>query len=180
MSGSNPKNLFGFDVCDDGTLLVSVEKVREEWLDHNGHMNVAAYLTAFDAAVCIFCTALGIGPDQIPQTNKTIFVGQANIVYRHELVRGGSVRINVQLLGLTGERAHACLSMYDDDKNVLAALNEQLFICVDLVTRRPAPLPPVARQRFQTVVDAQRHLPVPKYVGRQISLDRNTGGGDAA
>jgi acyl-CoA thioester hydrolase len=175
MSEPGTGSLYGFEIYDDGALLVSEEQVREEWLDHNGHMNVAAYLTAFDAAVCTFCTALGIGPDRIPQTGKTIFVGQANIVYRHELVRGDSIRIAVQLLGLTGERAHACLSMYDTGKNVLAALNEQLFVCVDIETRRPSPLPPLARERFDAVFDAQRQLAVPKYVGRRIRLDGKAG-----
>lgn len=172
MSGTDM--FYGFEIYDDGALLVSSETIREEWLDHNGHMNVAAYLTAFDAAVCIFCTGLGIGPDQIPVTGKTIFVAQANIVYRHELIRGTSIRITAQLLGVTGGRAHACLSMYDADKNILAAFNEQLFVCVDLETRRPSSLPPVARKRFDAVFEAQHRLPVPKYVGRQIRL----GGGD--
>lgn len=173
MSGTD--TLYGFEICDDGALLVSAGKVREEWLDHNGHMNVAAYLTAFDAAVCTFCTGLGIGPDQIPVTDKTIFVAQANIVYRHELTRGASIRIRAQLIDLTDGRAHACLSMYEADKNILAAFNEQLFVCVELGNRRPSSLPPVARERFDTVFAAQRHLPVPKYVGRQIRLDGKGG-----
>lgn len=175
MSGKVADGLFGFDLCEDGSLLVDAGPVREAWLDHNGHMNVAAYLTAFDAAVCRFCTGLGIGPDQIPLTDRTIFVGQANLVYRRELVRGASLRITARLLALTGERAHACLSMYDAADGELVAFNEQLFVCVDLKTRRPSPLPPVAAERFEAVFSAQRDLPVPKYAGRQIRVDGKGG-----
>ena len=170
MNGADGNTLHGMEICEDGTLLVSIEPVREEWLDHNGHMNVAPYLTAFDTAVCRFCTGLGIGPDQIPLTSKTIFVGQANIVYRQELVRGDRIRITAQILGLTEGRVHAGLSMYHADTGTLAAFNEQLFVCVDLGNRAPCPLPPLARERFDAVFDAQRHLPVPKYAGRQIRL----------
>lgn len=170
MSCAKRDTLYGMPVCEDGSLLVSTGPVREEWLDHNGHMNVAPYLTAFDAAVCKMCTGLGIGPDQIPTTNKTIFVGQANIVYRQELVRGDAIRITAQIVGLTEGRVHAALSMYHAVTGALAAFNEQLFVCVDLVDRAPCWLPPLARERFGTVFDTQRHLPFPKYAGRQIRL----------
>ena len=171
MSEAVPDRLYGFEVGGDGDLLVIRDAVREEWLDHNGHMNVAAYLIAFDSAVRTLCTGLGIGPDQIPLTGKTIFVGQANIVYRHELVRGSRIRISARILAITDGRAHACLSMFDEDKKVLAAFNEQLFVCADMTTRRPCPFPPVPREHFRAVFDAQRHFAVPKHAGRRIRLE---------
>lgn len=171
MSEAAPRELFGFETAGDGDLLVIRETVREEWLDHNGHMNVAAYLIAFDSAVRTLCTGLGIGPDQIPLSGRTIFVGQANIVYRHELVRGSRLRITARILAVTDGRAHACLSMVDEDNGALAAFNEQLFVCADMTTRRPCPFPPVPRKRFGLVFEAQRRFPVPKFVGRRIRLD---------
>ena len=171
MKEAAPRELFGFDTAGDGDLLVIRETVREDWLDHNGHMNVAAYLIAFDSAVRTLCTGLGIGPDQIPLSGKTIFVGQANIVYRQELVRGSRSRTRAGSLGVPAGRAHACLSMYDEDSGALAAFNEQLFVCADMATRRPCPFPPVPKERFRAVFDAQRRFAVPRYVGRRIALD---------
>ena len=171
MKEAAPRELFGFDTAGDGDLLVIRETVREDWLDHNGHMNVAAYLIAFDSAVRTLCTGLGIGPDQIPLSGKTIFVGQANIVYRQELVRGSRIRITARILAVTEGRAHACLSMYDEDSGALAAFNEQLFVCADMATRRPCPFPPVPKERFRAIFDAQRRFAVPRYVGRRIALD---------
>lgn len=176
MSEAAHQGLFGFGMADDGDLLVIRETVREEWLDHNGHMNVAAYLIAFDSAVRTLCTGLGIGPDQIPLSGKTIFVGQANIVYRNELVRGSRIRITARILAVTDGRAHACLSMYDEDRDVLAAFNEQLFVCADMSTRRPCPFPPVPQERFRAVFEAQRRFPVPKFVGRCIRLQPDPAG----
>jgi acyl-CoA thioester hydrolase len=171
VSEAAPRELYGFAVGDDGDLLVIRETVHEEWLDHNGHMNVAAYLIAFDSAVRTLCTGLGIGPDQIPLSGRTIFVGQANIVYRHELVRGSRIRITARILAVTDGRAHACLSMFDEDRDVLAAFNEQLFVCADMATRRPCPFPPVPNERFRAVFETQRGFALPKYVGRRIRLD---------
>lgn len=182
MSEAAPRELFGFETAGDGDLLVIRETVREDWLDHNGHMNVAAYLIAFDSAVRTLCTGLGIGPDQIPLSGKTIFVGQANIVYRNELVRGSRIRITARILAVTDGRAHACLSMFDEDRDVLAAFNEQLFVCADMATRRPCPFPPVPNERFRVVFDAQRRFPVPKFVGRRIGLEHDPArhGGDVS
>lgn len=167
---SVPTRLCGFEQCADGSLLISRETVRDAWVDHNGHMNVAAYLTAFDGAVCAFCTGMAIGPDQIARTNKTIFVAQANLIYKRELLNGAPIRITVQVLGMTEGRVHVYLAMYDAQNDCLAAANEQLLVCVDLTTRRPANLPEAALERFKSVFDVHETLPVPRFVGRQIVL----------
>lgn len=162
--------LYGFEHDQDGSLLISRETVRDAWVDHNGHMNVASYLTAFDAAICAFCTGMAIGPDQIAQTDKSIFVAQANLVFKRELMRGAPIRISLQVLGLTAERAHVHLSLHDEKNDCLAAGNEQLLVCVDMTTRRPSDFPKAAFERFQDVARNHENLPPPRYVGRRIVL----------
>lgn len=170
MSEPTADNICGFEQCQDGTLLILRDRVRQTWVDHNGHMNVAAYLTAFDSAISTFCTAMAIGPDQIEKTGKTIFVAQANLIYLSELMEGAPVRITLQVLAQTVERAHVYLSLFDEDSNRLAAVNEQLLVCVDLNTRRPANLPAKSSHNFQEVFAKQQNLAVPRFVGCRIVL----------
>tara|TARA_R110000751_G_scaffold8822_2_gene33977 strand:+ start:57721 stop:58233 length:513 start_codon:yes stop_codon:yes gene_type:complete len=170
MSEPAADNICGFEQCQDGALLIVRDRVRQAWVDHNGHMNVAAYLTAFDSAICTFCTAMAIGPDQIEKTGKTIFVAQANLIYLSELMEGAPVRTTLQVLAQTVERVHVYLSLFDEDSNRLAAVNEQLLVCVDLNTRRPANLPVKSSRNFQKVFAKQQNLAVPRFVGRRIVL----------
>ena len=36
-------------------------RVRKEWIDYNGHMNVAYYVLAFDLALDVLYERMGIG-----------------------------------------------------------------------------------------------------------------------
>jgi len=151
-------------------LLVHRTRVVDDWVDHNGHMNVAAYLTVFDAAICRFCTRCGIGPDRIAETGKTVFVSQANIVYRHELHRGSLIEVYLRILDLGTDRLHVYMTMHDEEHNRVAAANEQLLVCVSMETRRPAALSADVEEAFGVIFESQKDLPAPRYAGRVISL----------
>jgi len=144
--------------------------VIDDWVDHNGHMNVAAYLTAFDAAICRFSTRCGIGPDRIAETGKTVFVSQANIVYRHELHRGSLIQVYLRILDLGTDRLHVYMTMHDEEHGYLAAANEQLLVCVSMQTRRPAPFSANVDEAFKAIFESQKDFPAPRYAGRIISL----------
>ncbi|NVN87790.1 MAG: thioesterase family protein [Rhodopseudomonas sp.] len=154
----------------DHGLLVHRAAIVDNWVDHNGHMNVAAYLTVFDAAICKFCTQCGIGPDRIGETGKTVFVSQANIVYRHELHLGSPIQVHLRILALGTDRLHVYMTMQDEQHGHLAAANEQLLVCVGIQTRRPAPLSTDVHETFKAIFESQKHLPAPRYAGRAISL----------
>ena len=40
-------------------LEIHTDRVRPEWIDHNGHMNVAFYLMAFDEAAGAVAKEIG-------------------------------------------------------------------------------------------------------------------------
>src|SRR5690606_4666561 len=98
------------------------------------------------------------------------FVAQANLIYKHELMLGTPIRITLQVLGLSTERAHVYLSLHDELNHRLACANEQLLVCVDMTTRRPSDFPETALERFQSVAARQKDLPLPRYAGRQIMM----------
>jgi len=53
-----------------GPFLFETE-VKPEWIDYNGHMNVAYYVLAFDHAIDDFYGRLGLGEAYAPSASTT-------------------------------------------------------------------------------------------------------------
>ena len=52
-------------------IILPEQQVLEEWLDYNGHMNVAFYTLAFDKSLDIFLEDfLGIGESHAQENNQ--------------------------------------------------------------------------------------------------------------
>ena len=158
----------------ESPLCLYTASVPPEWIDHNGHMNLAAYLIAFDRCFARWCDHIGIGPHQIPETGRTIFVAETHLVYRHELHRGERVDIGIRVLALSPKRMHTHLSMVRREGGDLACVNEKLDVCVDLATRRSSPFPPAVLRTLQSVHDHEPHLPPPAHAGHRVGLPLST------
>lgn len=147
--------------------------VLAEWLDHNGHMNVAGYLVAFDRACCALCTRAGIGPDRIASGGHTIFVGQANIAYRREVHADDRLLIAARVREMSQDRLILHMSLFRQaagEAPELAAVCEELAVCVAMATRRRAPFPPEVRYWFAALHAAEAGLPIPRIVPGAIGL----------
>lgn len=68
------------------------ETVPEEWIDHNGHMNVAHYMLIFDHAVDALFDYVGPGRDDRMRASGTTFAVEAHITCDRELVAGDEAR----------------------------------------------------------------------------------------
>ena len=67
-------------------IILPEQKVLKEWLDYNGHMNVAYYTLAFDKSLDIFLEdLLGIGETHAYENNQGPFVVQAHYHYLSEM-----------------------------------------------------------------------------------------------
>ena len=61
------------------------EPVRPEWIDYNGHMNVAYYLLAFDHACDAFLDYMGMDDASRARTGGTTFTVEAHVTYQREV-----------------------------------------------------------------------------------------------
>jgi acyl-CoA thioester hydrolase len=62
-------------------------RVQKEWIDYNGHMNVAYYTLAFDEAIDEFLkTEFGIGPSFIKKNEQGSYALQTQYRYLAELI----------------------------------------------------------------------------------------------
>ena len=71
-------------------------EVLPEWIDANGHMNLAYYVVLFDYATDTLFNAIGIGLDYKDTTNHGTFVAETHNLYERELLVGEGVRIATQ------------------------------------------------------------------------------------
>ena len=54
-------------------IAIHTDVVRPEWIDYNGHMNVAYYMLAFDMATDAFFDHIGLGEAYKTKYNFTTF-----------------------------------------------------------------------------------------------------------
>jgi acyl-CoA thioester hydrolase len=157
-------------------LALHREAVRPEWIDYNGHMNVAYYVLAFDHATDAFLDLLGLGQDYKQSTNFSTYVAEAHVTYEQELKAGDPMRFTTQLLGYDAKRVHYIHMMYHAEQDFLAASNELMTLHVDMDGPRVAPLPDHAMARCAQVWERHRLLPVPPQAGRRMSLQGKRAG----
>ncbi|MBX6321887.1 MAG: thioesterase family protein [Rhodospirillaceae bacterium] len=144
--------------------------VLPEWIDVNGHMNVARYVEVFDRAFDEVYTALGMSFRSLVRSGVSTFTAEVHITYRRELRLGEPLRVTTQMIGFDDRRLHFFQSLYQDEARALAATGEWLLLHVDMASRRAAPMAPWMKERFERVRQAHAALPRPPLLGRGISL----------
>jgi acyl-CoA thioester hydrolase len=147
-------------------------RVKPEWIDANGHMNVGYYVVAFDQASDTLCEQLGVSWDYTRRELGMIFVLEAHVTYDRELMPDAPFRVTTQLLDHDEKRIHIFHAMYHAEEGYLAATNELAILHVDFKTRRAAPWPDETQSRLAAMAEAHGMLPWPDKAGRMIGLKK--------
>ena len=151
----------------DGLPLIR-ERVRPEWIDYNGHMNVAWYVAAFDAAGEAFLEQVGLGPSYRRDADASVFSVESHVTYQRELHDGDLLEFRTKLIGFDAKRVHYIQTMYRVADGALSATAEWIILHVDMKSRRTAPIPETIQTRLRDLQSRQRDLPVPPEAGRAI------------
>jgi acyl-CoA thioester hydrolase len=147
-------------------------EVLPEWVDWNGHMNVAFYVAAFDQASGAFMRNMGLGRRYVDGKLGMTFVLETHVTYDRELRGGAPLAFATQLLDRDGKRVHLFHEMFHAEQGYLAATNETIVMNIDYATRRSGPWPLPAAERLELVWQAHKDLPRPAKAGRVMSLRR--------
>ncbi len=146
--------------------------VRPEWLDANGHMNVAYYVLAFDHACDDFLRTIGMTDAYRARCGGTTFAAEMHVTYQREVVDGDPLRFTSQLLGFDEKRIHFILHMYHAERGYLAATSEWMSLYVDLASRRVTAMPEEISSRLAEIYAIHKQLPRPPEAGRTMGLVR--------
>lgn len=159
----------------DPSPSIPLHHVEKQWVDYNGHLNMAYYNVLFDKALDHVFDRLGIGIEYVRTESCSCFTAEAHITYVRELVENDPVRITFQLLDWDAKRIHYFEHMYHAEKNDLAATSEQIAIHVSMETRRSTAFPDHVKDRLARLMDAHRTLPRPAQAGHVIAIPHKTG-----
>lgn len=144
--------------------------LQPEWIDYNGHLNMAYYNVLFDRGVDHLYDALGIGAAYVDSGVGSCFTLEVHINYLDELTLEDQVSVSLQLIDYDAKRLHYFLTMTNTRTGTLAATSENLALHVDMRTRRSARLPDAALQKLSELRRAHADLARPEQLGKVIGI----------
>jgi acyl-CoA thioester hydrolase len=154
------------------TLEILRTRVEPEWIDYNGHLNVAYYHMVFDRGTDEFLEKLGVGEAAARKGLGSMFALEDHITYQRELRASDPLRLTLQVLDCDEKRVHYFMRMFHDEQGYLAATCEHLSTYVDFQSRRSAAMPASARAKLEEIYEAHRGLPKPEEAGRVVGIRR--------
>lgn len=151
----------------------STMEVIEDWIDYNGHLNMAYYNVLFDRCADEAFSLLGMGPDYARERRLTSYTAEIHVCYVRELHLGHKVRSSFQLLDHDAKRFHFYQELIHED-GWLAATAEVLTLHIDMNGPKVAPFPDDVMSRLDAMRAAHAGLPHPERAGRSIGIRRKS------
>lgn len=145
--------------------------VHLDWVE-GGHMNAARYFDQFVKEGYLLMDHFDMGPEYTAMTQHQFFTAEARISYFKEVQAGDRFVIRLRLLEVSRVAALVLLELLDSACQRVAATMEELFVHVDLRSRRTASIPGELRTRMQAAVLEQRVHPLPAGHRRLLSCQR--------
>jgi acyl-CoA thioester hydrolase len=152
------------------SIVEHTDTVRPEWIDSNGHMNLAYYVVVFDLATDRLYDALGIGNAYREATGNSCFTAETHTIYEREVKVGDGLRVATTLLGADAKRLRYFHEMFHAVEGHRVAAQELLALHIDMRVRRVAPFPPDRLAAIDAALRARGNRPSPPGVGRRIAL----------
>jgi len=146
--------------------------ILPDWIDYNGHMNVAYYVLVFDHATDEFFDFMGLTAEFRAAGNVSAFTAEMHVNYVRELKQGNEVFVTTQLLGYDEKRFHYFHRMYHAAQGYLAATSELLCLYVDMNQRRVTQMPAPIMDRLAEIEHSHAVLPLPEQAGSVMRVKR--------
>ena len=119
------------------SILLTKQKIKKEWTDYNGHMNVAYYVLIFDQYGSEeLMTLFKMGEESAKNTKKSTMVVESHITYNQEVSEGDEVDIKLTFFDHDKKRLLYKMEMIHKEKKYLASTIEVLALYVDLNERK--------------------------------------------
>ncbi len=150
----------------------STMRVEPQWMDYNGHLNMAYYNVLLDRAVDEAFGLIGLDQDYLEKRSASYFLAECHVRYRRELSTGDLVRVTVQLIDVDEKRLHYYMELRHAAEGWLSATSENLSLHVDLATRKVAPFPADILANLAFMKASHARLPRPETLGRVIGMPR--------
>jgi acyl-CoA thioester hydrolase len=151
-------------------FLTTIMQVEPQWIDYNGHLNMAYYNVLFDRGIDEMWLELGIGPQYMKERNCSTFTAEAHVRYLREIHLGDPVQVAVAILEADEKRIHTFEELRHATEGWISATSENITLHVDMGIRKTAPFPPDIAARIRAVQQAHSTVPRPEGIGRRITM----------
>ena len=151
-------------------FLSSVMAIEPQWIDYNGHLNMAYYNVLFDRAIDELWLKLGIGPAYMKARGGSTFTAECHVRYLREIRLGDPAQVSILLIAADDKRLHTFEELRHATEGWLSATSENMTIHMDMNARKVAPFPPDIRTRISALADAHQAAPRPEGLGRCIGM----------
>ena len=118
------------------SIYLKTSKIKPEWTDYNGHMNLAFYIHIYDTAWEILLQKFNMGEDSAINQKKSTFAVESHTTYDREVKIGEDVDVNLLFLDHDKKRINYKLEMINNKKKYLVSTTEVLSLYVDLKARK--------------------------------------------
>ncbi|MFC5585658.1 thioesterase family protein [Nitratireductor kimnyeongensis] len=159
---------------DEARYCSSVFELQKDWIDFNGHLNMAYYTVLFDRAYEEVSEEFGMGARYAAERRLTTYTAEIHLCYLRELHLEDRVRGTFQLLDHDEKRLHSYQELRHAEEGWLAATCETLTLHVDMSGPRVTPFPADVLGRIETMHGLHKSLPLPEQAGRSIAIRRRT------
>ena len=148
--------------------------VKQEWIDHNDHMNLAYYLMAFYEATNTLSLYLGMDREFKDRTHTVSFLAGMHFSYKREVCLNAPLNFFSRIISFDKKRVHFWHEMYHAEENYLAATCEMLSLNIDTQLRRVTDMPDELLTTLERVRKSHGRLPTPEGIGSSISIENTT------
>lgn len=122
-------------------IKVSQGTVKEDWIDYNGHMNMAYYVQCFEESSDFLLEHMDLGYHYAIEEQKGVFVIKCEINYRKEINLHENFIISLEELVCKGKKLIVGLKMVNENNETIADY-KILNLNVDLETKKSSTFSP--------------------------------------
>jgi acyl-CoA thioester hydrolase len=158
------------DALTPAPFLSSVMQIEPQWIDYNGHLNMAYYNVMMDRAIDELWLTLGLGPAYRRERHGSTFTAECHVRYLREIHQGDPVQIAIILLDADEKRLHTFEELRHATEGWLSATSENISLHMDMAARKVAAFPSDIAERIRTVQSAHAKVPRPEGIGRKIAM----------
>jgi acyl-CoA thioester hydrolase len=147
-----------------------IMQIEPQWIDYNGHLNMAYYNVLFDRAIDDLWLQIGIGPEYMKARNNSTFTAECHVRYLKEIHLTDPAQVSILVVGADDKRIHTFKELRHATEGWLSATSENMTLHMDMSARKVAPFPPDIAARVQGLAEAHRSVERPAGIGRSIGM----------
>ena len=118
------------------SVYLKSQKIIEEWVDYNNHLNMTYYILIFDQALEVILEKFKMGADSAKNEKRSTMVVETNTKYINEVQEGNEVDILLTFFDHDKKRLQLKMEMVKKKTKRILASIEWLSLYVNLETRK--------------------------------------------